>query len=138
SGRTGRSMLELLLAERDLEKLALYWVKGARIAWQPLHQGAARRLVALPTYPFDRQRYWLPDEDPVQATSAPEAAFALDPKRSLQENMERYLTLGLASLLGVSADSLGDGGGFHEHGLDSLALARLRRGFEQVFQMTLS
>src|SRR5690606_35295412 len=93
SGRTGRSMLELLLAERDLEKLALYWVKGARIAWQPLHQGAARRLVALPTYPFERQRHWLPDEDPVQATSVPEAAFALDPKRSLQENMERYLTL---------------------------------------------
>ncbi|MFL6121946.1 SDR family NAD(P)-dependent oxidoreductase [Actinophytocola sp.] len=40
-----------------LKALAEAWVHGAPVDWSP--QVAGGRLVDLPTYPFDRRRYWL-------------------------------------------------------------------------------
>ena len=42
-----------------LDTLAALYVRGARIDWRGFHRGAARRKVALPSYAFDRQRYWI-------------------------------------------------------------------------------
>ena len=41
-----------------LTTLARLWQAGARIDWAVLHQGQGRR-VELPTYPFQRRRYWV-------------------------------------------------------------------------------
>ena len=51
------------------------WISGASIDWRALHHGAARRRVELPTYPFDRKRFW--PESPV-ATPA-QTAFPHSP-----------------------------------------------------------
>jgi acyl transferase domain-containing protein len=55
--------------------LGRLWVAGASIDWEAAHRGARRRRVRLPTYAFDRQRYWL-DAAPVapRATTAADAA----------------------------------------------------------------
>ncbi|WP_186156868.1 SDR family NAD(P)-dependent oxidoreductase [Burkholderia gladioli] len=40
-------------------ELARAWVEGAEIDWAARHEGAApRRLAGLPTYPFQRRRFW--------------------------------------------------------------------------------
>ncbi|HEX3525653.1 MAG TPA: amino acid adenylation domain-containing protein [Thermoanaerobaculia bacterium] len=39
--------------------LARLWLAGCRIDWAGFHDGARRRRVPLPTYPFERQRYWI-------------------------------------------------------------------------------
>ncbi|HEY0832741.1 MAG TPA: condensation domain-containing protein, partial [Azospirillum sp.] len=139
SGKTGQTMLDLLLAERDLEKLALYWVKGVRISWQPLHQGRGARPVALPTYPFDRQRHWLAARPEPGAISSDGAEpFAPDPQRPARENMERFLVHGVARALGMPEDQVSAARSFQDYGLDSIGLIALRRGFEQAFRVSLS
>ena len=35
------------------------WQRGAEIDWTALHTGERRRRVGLPTYPFERQSYWI-------------------------------------------------------------------------------
>lgn len=35
------------------------WLAGAPVRWQALHDGETRRRVPLPTYPFERRRYWI-------------------------------------------------------------------------------
>jgi natural product biosynthesis luciferase-like monooxygenase protein len=35
------------------------WVAGMEINWSRLHEGERRLRVPLPTYPFERQRYWI-------------------------------------------------------------------------------
>jgi acyl transferase domain-containing protein len=35
------------------------WIGGARIDWRTFHDGEKRHIVSLPTYPFERQRFWL-------------------------------------------------------------------------------
>jgi acyl transferase domain-containing protein/trans-aconitate methyltransferase len=52
--RDGRDDLEQLL-----ETLGALYVAGAPVDWSGLDRGAPRRRVPLPTYPFERKRYWL-------------------------------------------------------------------------------
>ncbi len=39
--------------------LAALYAKGAKLDFAALHGGESRRKLALPTYPFQRQRYWV-------------------------------------------------------------------------------
>ena len=43
---------------RSIGKL---WLSGAGLNWENLHPGGRRR-ISLPTYPFERQRYWIERE----------------------------------------------------------------------------
>jgi acyl transferase domain-containing protein/alpha-beta hydrolase superfamily lysophospholipase len=42
-----------------LHSLARYYIAGGRVNWKTVDQHYASRRVALPTYPFQRARYWL-------------------------------------------------------------------------------
>ncbi|WP_052700131.1 KS-MAT linker domain-containing protein [Methylocucumis oryzae] len=48
------------LSEGNLDKLALLWALGANITWLALYPDRKPQCVSLPTYPFAKQRYWLP------------------------------------------------------------------------------
>ncbi len=45
--------------EHWLTALGKLWLKNVRIDWKALHAGHRRLRVPLPTYPFERQRYWI-------------------------------------------------------------------------------
>lgn len=45
--------------QQILESLGQLYVGGAAIPWAALHQGESRRKLNLPTYPFQRARYWV-------------------------------------------------------------------------------
>ena len=69
------AFVPLLAEDRvSVRSLATLWAAGADIDWTPLLGGV--RSVDLPTYPFQRRRFWL-DTGPEQAT--PEAATATEP-----------------------------------------------------------
>jgi len=56
------------------QSLAALYVRGVPIDWSEFHRNYPRRLMQLPTYPFQRQRYWLDgihnhDQRSEQATS---------------------------------------------------------------------
>jgi amino acid adenylation domain-containing protein len=42
-----------------LQATGLLWSVGVEIDWKSLHAGETRRFVSLPTYPFERKRYWI-------------------------------------------------------------------------------
>ncbi|MGW4502264.1 amino acid adenylation domain-containing protein [Micromonospora sp. NPDC004336] len=47
----------------ELRELAAAWIAGGDVDWTTLHPKGAVRRTGLPTYPFQRQRYWI---DPPQ------------------------------------------------------------------------
>lgn len=53
-----------------LESVATLYVKGVHLDWSGFDQDYIRRRVALPTYPFEREYYWLEMEE-VGAVGAP-------------------------------------------------------------------
>jgi myxalamid-type polyketide synthase MxaB len=44
-----------------LDSLSQLFVRGAQIDWAGFERGYSRAKVAIPTYPFQRQRYWMPE-----------------------------------------------------------------------------
>jgi acyl transferase domain-containing protein/acyl carrier protein len=55
-----------------LSTIGRLWLGGASVDFVKLHQGDARRRVAAPTYPFERQRFWVDDRpSPARETRAP-------------------------------------------------------------------
>jgi acyl transferase domain-containing protein/acyl carrier protein len=61
-----------VIRQRDLTQLARFWIANAAIDWRLLYPDRLPRRIALPTYPFARERYWLP---------APERAAITQPSK---------------------------------------------------------
>ncbi|MEX3629148.1 MAG: SDR family NAD(P)-dependent oxidoreductase [Burkholderia sp.] len=60
-----------------LDKLLAAWVDGVEVDWTQWPRAASARRIALPTYPFARERYWIPGA-PEAAPATPEVLDAPD------------------------------------------------------------
>ena len=132
-----------------LSSLGRLAVAGAKIDWRVLDAPYHRRRVALPSYPFQRQRYWLehatPDalprlNAPVSAPRPPAAlATAAERRGPLLEPLiftqvraassgerphliRRYLQQRIARALHAEAETIGDDQNLMELGTDSLMM----------------
>jgi acyl transferase domain-containing protein len=64
-----------------LETLGKLWVAGIEIDWDGFYAGQRRRRLSLPTYPFERQRYWVDAADaPPDGNSAAVGSPRQSPK----------------------------------------------------------
>ncbi|WP_038709054.1 KS-MAT linker domain-containing protein, partial [Burkholderia thailandensis] len=54
----------------DPHRLAAAWVEGRAIDWAAAYSSGAPRRVSLPTYPFERRRYWVRAADAQSAVHA--------------------------------------------------------------------
>ncbi|OLP20309.1 hypothetical protein BST81_00800 [Leptolyngbya sp. 'hensonii'] len=57
--------------EQLLESLATFYVRGGSVDWAGFDRDYARQKLSLPTYPFQRQRYWVPVRRPAPVPSSP-------------------------------------------------------------------
>lgn len=44
--------------------LGRFWLAGGRVDWSALHEGHTCHRISLPTYPFERRRYWIEGRTP--------------------------------------------------------------------------
>jgi thioesterase domain-containing protein len=61
-----------------LHTIGRLFLMGVDIAWKEMYRGAKRRRVPLPTYPFERQRYWI---EPAASTGAPAREIASESRQ---------------------------------------------------------
>ena len=64
-----------------LDSVSALYVRGGDIDWASFDRSFPRRKLALPTYPFERKRYWVADE---KARATDDAPLALGRHRLLQ------------------------------------------------------
>ncbi len=62
-----------------LAGLGALYVRGAAVNWSGLYHGCARNRVALPTYPFERQRHWCTPVEPASRQPALDRPVAVHP-----------------------------------------------------------
>jgi acyl transferase domain-containing protein len=60
SAKSDKALIEMLIKENDAYRLSLLWTQGATIPWRLLHADSTAKIVPLPTYPFRKERHWLP------------------------------------------------------------------------------
>ncbi|HSI50538.1 MAG TPA: SDR family NAD(P)-dependent oxidoreductase, partial [Ideonella sp.] len=63
----GAEQASAMLAGGDLQAVAQQWIEGTDFDWTVLHRDGIRRRLALPTYPFARQRHWVDAKPPLAA-----------------------------------------------------------------------
>jgi acyl transferase domain-containing protein/acyl carrier protein len=70
-----------------LSKIGQLWLHGVNIDWQGFYSDEKRRRVVLPTYPFERQHYWLerPSQSINVAKTSKEQQINKLPKKSDME-----------------------------------------------------
>jgi len=59
------TIIDKLIAQRSLSKLADLWVRTLDIDWNRLYGSTRPQRVRLPVYPFAKDRYWIDDARPV-------------------------------------------------------------------------
>jgi acyl transferase domain-containing protein len=62
-----------------LETTGKLWLAGARIDWQAFYAFEKRQRLPLPTYPFERQRYWVEPQKRAQRRQPPTASLDKKP-----------------------------------------------------------
>ncbi|MDM5187014.1 SDR family NAD(P)-dependent oxidoreductase [Bacillus sp. DX4.1] len=68
-GRAGKNFIQILINERDFNKLAQLWVIGVDIDWQGLYFKNLPKRISLPTYPFEKETYWLVNPEEYRKTN---------------------------------------------------------------------
>jgi amino acid adenylation domain-containing protein len=122
-----------------LHALGRFWTAGGRVDWQRFSAGQRRRRVPLPTYPFERRRYWIeaaaalpaaaaaaarpPAPDPAQPSTAAEASIADAGPAAPRDERERRIAAIWQELLGRRRVGIHDN--FLDVGGDSLLAYRL-------------
>ncbi|MCR4443017.1 MAG: beta-ketoacyl synthase N-terminal-like domain-containing protein [Peptococcaceae bacterium] len=48
------------ILKKEYKKIAEMWARGASFDWELLYGNSKPRRISLPTYPFARERYWIP------------------------------------------------------------------------------
>jgi phthiocerol/phenolphthiocerol synthesis type-I polyketide synthase E len=66
-----------------LKTLGELWLQGAVIDWKNYYRNEKRQRIPLPTYPFERERYWL--EEIIEKTTAAETGSAVGENPQLEK-----------------------------------------------------
>lgn len=130
------------------------WAAGVDIAWAGLHGDVVRHKVRLPTYPFERKRFWLgpqpfgqatnplPQVGPQTVTEQIQTQAPAVGGNTVNETTNKIdrtqLLVGkikdiIQDLSGLDASSLEEDKTFLELGFDSLFLTRANTSFRRKF-----
>ncbi|WP_447599366.1 amino acid adenylation domain-containing protein [Nitrospira sp. Nam80] len=135
------------------EALARVWLAGGSIDWPQIYAGEERRRMPLPTYPFERQRYWveaerseasLPPQRTEELEREEEAAMAhplspghqrpplATPYSAASNEMEQRLVATWEELLKINGIGVHDS--FFELGGESLLAVQLLSQVRALYQ----
>lgn len=126
-------LVQALIASRDLHRLAGLWVQGAIVPWQALQGTQRLPMLTLPTYPFARERFWLPtSETPATPKASPRAAVASPASRqeespALDQRIQACIADFLSQTLAISPAQFMPNRPLRDHGLDSIIGMKLAR-----------
>ena len=131
-----------------LESLGRLWLAGMPVKWENFYRSENRQRVVSPTYPFQRQRYWVEAPNQYQPFAASGTAPAVEENRSLilhsgprlgskfvaaRTETEKILTGIWQNMLGI--EQIGVYDNFFELGGHSLLATRLISQAREIFQI---
>ncbi|MDB6031042.1 MAG: hypothetical protein JWM16_1380 [Verrucomicrobiales bacterium] len=135
-----------------LNALGNLWIAGVPVQWAPLHRNEQRRRVKLPTYPFERQRYFveparqtahaarsagilpaIPVTETAKNIPAPDLRAVAKSEKFGPDLILAMLKSLFGMLSGLEIGELDAATTFTEMGFDSLFLTQACQGVEKTF-----
>jgi acyl transferase domain-containing protein/acyl-CoA synthetase (AMP-forming)/AMP-acid ligase II len=149
--------------DQMLDTLAQLYVCGAPIDWQTFDRPYSRVRVVLPTYPFERQRYWIERPSSPEPTAAPVAAqetphslvgrrqqsagrqaiplrhrLEVSPAENRHLTLVSYLKQQIGEVLGLSVSRIDVHQPLSHMGLDSMMAIELKSRIKTEMEVDLS
>ncbi len=119
----------------------LYDCQGAKINWEGFNQNYPHNLLALPTYPFQRQSYWLetikPTSEETNMTTNATNVQAISSNQKQQEILITLQTL-VGNLLQLSPADVNVHTPFLEMGADSIVMVEAVRRIENTYNVKIA
>ena len=106
SGKAWDTVLKVLMADKDIEKLGLFWAKGGNMNWELLHEGETVRKMSIPTYPFDRKRYWISLVNEQYSAGTGQADLLDKPDHPIVSNDLDFIKKKIGEILGIPDEEL--------------------------------
>jgi acyl transferase domain-containing protein/NADP-dependent 3-hydroxy acid dehydrogenase YdfG/aryl carrier-like protein len=158
----GNQFLKEIIKQKGLRKIASLWVAGLEIDWSLLYPYEGQNRIPLPTYPFARERYWIPENNSLKISeihapsnvnfvqeakdtdaysSSINRVHENDNANTLEEpplfdTILDYITHTIATVLKVEPSKLDPDDHFESYGLDSILInqlyVELKKQFGQV------
>jgi malonyl CoA-acyl carrier protein transacylase len=138
--------------QQMLYSLAELYVRGVKVDWSEFDRDYSRSKVELPTYPFQRQRYWIDAESSFQAVQTPAPSRKASPKVPItlqgrpstlnstyvspRTQIEKNIAQILEEALGIQPIGIEDD--FFELGGDSLLAIQIISRLSQEFKVKLN
>ncbi|PKM94960.1 MAG: hypothetical protein CVU84_08530 [Firmicutes bacterium HGW-Firmicutes-1] len=63
TGEKGKNYIKSIVEDGELRQIAKLWISGIKIEWSSPDQENNRKRISLPTYPFAKESYWVPERD---------------------------------------------------------------------------
>lgn len=152
SNQTAYWLPSLLRGEDDwqiiLNSLAVLETQGVNIDWDGFDSNYSRHKVHLPTYAFERKRYWIESQEVKQEQQSQvqkQLEIMTIPETKSQDNQTKQnqiknvnkiqskLTALIANILKIDANSIDVQSPFLEMGADSIVLVEAIRTIENTF-----
>ncbi len=126
-----------------LQALGQLWLAGVSIDRQKFYQSQTRSRIPLPTYPFDRHRYWIdPLPHPHRVKNAPNSAenIVSEPPIAVMSAVHNHSLIQtlkevIEATSGLEMAGVDDSTTFLEMGLDSLSLTQVGLALKQKFKV---
>lgn len=154
------NLAQTLVERKDLTELAKLWVSGAKVNWHLLHKSDSPKRIAAPTYPFAKQRCWIPEAkqracealkdlplesfesdaakaiDVGEARTTPTAEDAVFISQSTEpsdgDHVRRTIIHKLSEALLMDASIIDNDGPFAAYGVDSIIGVSLVRSINET------
>jgi polyketide synthase PksN len=118
------------IAAGAYDRLLDAWTKGVSVQWRKLYKG---RRVPLPTYPFSRERYWMPTATP----SLPPDPLPVSPDQGGEDpalpRLERKLQHLFAGIVKYRIDQIDPREPFFNYGIDSIMIQLFNGKLADIF-----
>jgi polyketide synthase PksM len=139
SGKLAETVVQTLLTENNIEKIALYWTQGGKIPWELFHKGERGHMISLPTYPFERRLCWVvsPKETRLNVESHIDSITDFVEAND-DVSIDEHIVDIVSGLLGMTAPELNTNRPLEQYGFDSILLMSLFQRLQSQVDPSLS
>ncbi|MFM2061288.1 MAG: hypothetical protein RLZZ507_958 [Cyanobacteriota bacterium] len=127
----------------SLEELAKLWIEGVEIDWLGLYPSPTPKIMSLPTYPFAKERYWIPEkpeaikeeetQEEIEKDNPPSNHVTYQSLENFRQKIEEYLKEILSKSLKIPAAKIQASAPFEKYGIDSVAIISLNQELASHF-----
>ncbi len=119
-----------------LNTLSQIWLEGIQIDWSKFYEYEQRYHLALPTYPFEKKRYWIKPASDRNSHSSPEPEINVPQPTLINKPSPVHKTLFIlkeifSNSIGVKSSEINIHHPFLEMGIDSLLLLQINRAIQE-------